>query len=51
VLTLDVAAVRVGDDAITVTTGGTGTVNPAATQLALQTGTQRLAEVRRQHSA
>ncbi|MHB9860524.1 hypothetical protein [Streptomyces sp. YIM S03343] len=51
VLTLDIAAVRVGDDAITVTTGGTGAVSPTATQLALQLGTQRLTEVRRQHSA
>jgi hypothetical protein len=49
VLTLDVAVVRIGDDAITVTTGGPGAVPPAATQLALQLGAQRLTEVRRQH--
>ncbi|MEU6535658.1 hypothetical protein [Streptomyces sp. NPDC047000] len=51
VLTLDIAAVRVGDDAITVTTGGPAAVPPAATQAALQTGVQRLTEARRPHPA
>lgn len=51
VLTLDVAAVRVGDAAITLTTGGPGAVPPAATQTALQLGAQRLTEARRQHPA
>ena len=51
VLTLDIAAVRVGDDAITVTTGGPGAVPPTATQTALQLGAQRLTEARRQHPA
>ncbi|OIJ69583.1 hypothetical protein [Streptomyces mangrovisoli] len=46
VLTLDVAAVRVGDDALTLSDGTLGT--PAGTlQQAAQVGTQRLTAVRR----
>jgi hypothetical protein len=47
-LTLDVAAVRVGDDAIVVTTGGLGEVPSDATRTALELGVHRLAEVRKQ---
>ncbi|MDH6703116.1 MULTISPECIES: hypothetical protein [Streptomyces] len=48
VLTLDVAAVRVGDDTITVTDGGLGDVSADVTGAVAQLGTQRLAEVRKQ---
>lgn len=51
VLTLDVAAVRLGGDAITVTTGGLGTVPPAATQTAVLLGAQHVTQARRQHPA
>lgn len=47
VLTVDVAAVRVGDEAITFTHGGLGEVSEAATWRAVEAGAQRLAEVRR----
>ncbi|MDH6608614.1 hypothetical protein M2164_004249 [Streptomyces sp. SAI-208] len=47
-LTLDVAALRVGEDAISVTNGGFGDVQTEATQAAVQLGAERLAEVRRQ---
>ncbi|MFI8069482.1 hypothetical protein ACIF85_11960 [Streptomyces sp. NPDC086033] len=47
-LTLDVAAVRVGDDAISVTNGGLGDVQTEATQAAVQLGAQRLTEIRKQ---
>ncbi|WP_171117251.1 MULTISPECIES: hypothetical protein [Streptomyces] len=47
-LTLDVAAVRVGEDAFTVTNGGLGAVYPEATQAAAELGAKRLAEVRKQ---
>ncbi|MFJ3896237.1 hypothetical protein [Streptomyces sp. NPDC090083] len=47
-LTLDTAAVRIGDDTITLTNGGLGTVPTDATQLAIQTGTQRLTDVQKQ---
>lgn len=47
-LTLDVAAVRVGEDAISVTNGGFGDVQADATWTAVQVGVQRLTEVRRQ---
>lgn len=44
-LTLDVAAVRVGDDAITVTNGGLGGADHDSTETAVQQGTQRLKDV------
>ncbi|MFJ6389344.1 hypothetical protein ACIQJT_17250 [Streptomyces sp. NPDC091972] len=47
-LTLDVAALRVGQDAISVTNGGFGEVQTDATQAAVRLGAERLAEVRRQ---
>ncbi|MDO0913328.1 hypothetical protein QQM39_21500 [Streptomyces sp. DT2A-34] len=46
-LTLHVAVVRVGDDAITVTNGGLGEVPGDATLAAVELGAQRLAEVRK----
>ncbi|WP_428935020.1 hypothetical protein [Streptomyces sp. ACT015] len=48
VLTLDVAAVRVGDDTITVTDGGLGDVSADVTGAVARLGAQRLAEVRKQ---
>jgi hypothetical protein len=48
VLTLDVAAVRVGDDTIALTHGGPGEVSAEATKAFVQVGVQRLAEVRKQ---
>lgn len=50
-LTLDVAAVRVGDDAITVTNGGLGDVPGDATWAAVELGAHRLAEVRKRGRA
>ncbi|MFJ5774882.1 hypothetical protein [Streptomyces sp. NPDC093094] len=47
-LTLVAAAVRVGEDAFTVTGGGLGDVPPEAVDAAVQLGALRLAEVRRQ---
>ncbi|MET7733986.1 hypothetical protein ABZT02_21830 [Streptomyces sp. NPDC005402] len=47
-LALDVAALRVGEDAISVTNGGFGDVQTEATQAAVQLGAERLTEVRRQ---
>ncbi|MET7291639.1 hypothetical protein ABZS79_05700 [Streptomyces griseoloalbus] len=47
-LTVDVAAVRVGEDAITLTNGGYGAVLPEVTQAMSQLGADRLAEVARQ---
>ncbi|MEV0480374.1 hypothetical protein AB0I69_07110 [Streptomyces sp. NPDC050508] len=47
-LTLDTAAVRIGDDTITVTNGGLANVPADATQQALQVGAQRLTDVQRQ---
>ncbi|MEU9166806.1 hypothetical protein AB0D34_03205 [Streptomyces sp. NPDC048420] len=47
-LRLDVAAVRVGQDAISVTNGGFGDVLTDATQTAVQLGAQRLEEIRKQ---
>ncbi|MFF8933558.1 hypothetical protein ACF08O_02220 [Streptomyces paradoxus] len=44
-LTLDVAAVRVGDDAITVTAGGLAGDENDSAQQAVQQGTQRLKDV------
>lgn len=51
VLTLDVAAVRVGDDAITVTNGSLGEVPSDATWAAVETGARRLEEVRKRGRA
>ncbi|MFR9798146.1 hypothetical protein ACL02U_19920 [Streptomyces sp. MS06] len=51
VLVLDVAVVRVGVDALAVTTGGFDQVPAQATQAAVQLGAQRLAEVRKQGRA
>ncbi|MFF4505464.1 hypothetical protein [Streptomyces sp. NPDC001401] len=48
VLTLDVAVVRVGDDTIALTHGGTGDVSADATKAFVQVGAQRLADVRKQ---
>ncbi|MDF3302989.1 hypothetical protein [Streptomyces tropicalis] len=48
VLTLDVAAVRVGDDAITLSDGALGNVPEDATVQAVKAGSQRLADVRHQ---
>ncbi|MCT9075060.1 hypothetical protein [Streptomyces fulvoviolaceus] len=47
-LTLDVAAVRVGDDAIGLTNGGLGDVMTDATRTAVQLGAERLKEIRKQ---
>ncbi|MGW2834133.1 hypothetical protein [Streptomyces sp. NPDC001286] len=47
VLTMDVAAVRVGDDTIAVSLGGLGDVSPDATRAAVETGVRRLSEVRK----
>lgn len=47
-LTLHLAAVRVGDDAITVTNGGLAEVPADATWAAVELGAHRLAEVRKQ---
>ncbi|MQY35933.1 hypothetical protein SRB17_39290 [Streptomyces sp. RB17] len=51
VLTLDVAAVRVGQDAFTLTNGGLGDVPNDATQAAVQIGALRLADIRKQGRA
>ncbi|MFJ3231464.1 hypothetical protein [Streptomyces sp. NPDC086787] len=48
VLTLDVAVVRVGDDAIVLTSGALGTPPQDAVGQALEVGAQRLAQVREQ---
>ncbi|AGS70744.1 hypothetical protein [Streptomyces collinus] len=50
-LTMDVAAVRVGDDAFAFTNAGLGDVPNDATQAAVQIGALRLADVRRQGRA
>ena len=47
-LTLDTAAVRVGDDTITVTNGGLGNVPVDALGRALEIGAQRLTDVQKQ---
>ncbi|MCX5422258.1 hypothetical protein [Streptomyces sp. NBC_00078] len=47
-LTLDVAAVRIGDDTIALTHGGPGVVSADATRAFVQVGAQRLADVRKQ---
>lgn len=51
VLTLHVAAVRVGDDAIVLTNGGLGDVPADATWAAVELGAHRLTEVRKQGRA
>ncbi|WP_329013006.1 hypothetical protein [Streptomyces sp. NBC_01601] len=50
-LTLELAAVRVGEDAFALTNGGPGDVPNDATQAAVQIGALRLADVRRQGRA
>ncbi|MFJ7151020.1 hypothetical protein ACIQVT_22900 [Streptomyces sp. NPDC100445] len=50
-LTLDLAAVRVGADSFALTNGGLGDVPNDATQAAVQVGALRLADVRRQGRA
>ncbi|MFC9926875.1 hypothetical protein [Streptomyces sp. NPDC127190] len=50
-LTMDVAAVRVGQDSFTLTNGGLGDIGNDATQAAVQIGALRLADVRRQGHA
>ncbi|MGW1001121.1 hypothetical protein [Streptomyces sp. NPDC002520] len=47
-LTMDIAAVRVGEDAFALTNGGLGDVPNDATQAAVQVGALRLADVRKQ---
>ncbi|MET8828962.1 hypothetical protein ABZX40_15810 [Streptomyces sp. NPDC004610] len=50
-LTLEVAAVRVGDDALTITNGGLGEILTESTQAAAELGAERLAQVRKQGRA
>ncbi|MEV4335594.1 hypothetical protein [Streptomyces sp. NPDC049590] len=50
-LTMDVAAVRVGEDAFALTNAGLGDVPNEATQAAVQIGALRLADIRRQERA
>lgn len=50
-LTLHVAAVRVGDDAIALTNGGLADVSSDATWAAVELGTRRLTEVRKRGRA
>ncbi|MGW1745197.1 hypothetical protein ACWCRD_06195 [Streptomyces sp. NPDC002092] len=47
-LTLDVAVVRVGEDTIALSHGGTGDVSADTTKAFVQVGAQRLADVRKQ---
>ncbi|WUK67900.1 hypothetical protein OHA75_18215 [Streptomyces coelicoflavus] len=51
VLTVDLVAVRVGDDALSLTNGTLGEPADDATRTAVEVGTERLAEVRRQGRA
>ncbi|WND36302.1 hypothetical protein RI578_19310 [Streptomyces sp. BB1-1-1] len=51
VLTVDLVAVRVGDDAISLTNGAPGEPAEAATRTAVEVGTERLTEARRQGRA
>ncbi|WP_399886752.1 hypothetical protein ACGH7X_19990 [Streptomyces sp. BBFR51] len=51
VLTVDLVAVRVGDDAISLTNGTLGEAADDATRAAVEVGTRRLTEVRRQGRA
>lgn len=48
VLTLDVAAVRIGDDTLVLTNGGLGDVYTEVTQAVAELAAQRLTEVRKQ---
>ncbi|MEU1569943.1 hypothetical protein ABZ519_01985 [Streptomyces collinus] len=50
-LTMDLAAVRVGEEAITLTNAGLEEVYAEVTQQAVQLGAQRLAEIRKQGRA
>ncbi|GAB2735062.1 hypothetical protein [Streptomyces bullii] len=50
-LTMDLAAVRVGENAITLTHGGYGDLAAEVTQTVVQLGTQRLTEIRKQGRA
>lgn len=50
-LTVDLAAVRVGEDAITLTNGGYGEVPPEVAQGVAELGAERLTEVQRQGRA
>ncbi|MFE9448891.1 hypothetical protein [Streptomyces sp. NPDC006739] len=50
-LTLDIAAVRVGDDAIVLSNGALGTLPEDSTRQALDAGVQRLTQVRQQERA
>ncbi|KOV91938.1 hypothetical protein [Streptomyces sp. NRRL B-3648] len=50
-LTMDVAAVRVGEDAFALTNAGLGDVPNGATQTAVQIGALRLADIRKQGRA
>ncbi|MGW0610538.1 hypothetical protein [Streptomyces sp. NPDC002788] len=50
-LTVDIAGVRLGEEAITVTHAGLGEVYEDVTQQAVQLGAQRLAEIRKQARA
>ncbi|MBL1083139.1 hypothetical protein JK359_14280 [Streptomyces actinomycinicus] len=50
-LSMDVAAVRVGEDAFALTNGGLGDVPNDATQAAVQIGALRLADIRKQGRA
>ncbi|GAA1419527.1 hypothetical protein GCM10009601_16500 [Streptomyces thermospinosisporus] len=47
-LTVDLAAVQVGEDTVTLTNGGYGEVAPDVTQGVVKLGAERLAEIRRQ---
>ncbi|MBD0423696.1 hypothetical protein H0H10_31835 [Streptomyces sp. TRM S81-3] len=51
VLTMDVVAARLGDDAISLTNGTLGEIAGDATWTALETGARRLTEIRRQGRA
>ncbi|MFJ7230030.1 hypothetical protein ACIQVF_10850 [Streptomyces tendae] len=51
VLTVDLVAVRVGDDAISLTNGTLGTPADAATRTSVEVGADRLTEARRQGRA
>ncbi|NJP53658.1 hypothetical protein HCJ93_27225 [Streptomyces sp. SBST2-5] len=47
-LTVDLAALRVGEDTVTLTNGGYGEVAPEVTRGVVELGADRLAEIRRQ---
>ncbi|MCT7355484.1 hypothetical protein N4P33_25490 [Streptomyces sp. 15-116A] len=47
-LTVDLAAVRVGEDTITLTNGGYGEIAPEVSQGVVELGAERLTEIRRQ---